>query len=57
MWTQLVSVIRHTFCRHVFMLHFEGKRMCLQCTECGYVTPGWLTGKADNKGGQDAGMV
>lgn len=26
---------------HDALLHFEGKRMSLQCTSCGYETPGW----------------
>ena len=32
---------------HDALLHFEGGRMSLQCTSCGYETPGWdlRTGK------------
>jgi hypothetical protein len=26
---------------HDALLHFEGGRMSLQCTSCGYETPGW----------------
>ena len=26
---------------HDALLHFEGGRMSLQCSSCGYETPGW----------------
>jgi hypothetical protein len=26
---------------HDALLHFEGARMSLQCTSCGFETPGW----------------
>jgi len=26
---------------HDAMLHFEGKRLMMRCTSCGYDTPGW----------------
>jgi hypothetical protein len=26
---------------HDFLVHFEPKRMCLECSACRYQTPGW----------------
>ena len=28
---------------HDSLLHFEGKRVMMRCTSCGYDTPGWVT--------------
>ena len=36
--------VRQFFCGlhgHDALLHFEQGRMSLQCTSCGYETPGW----------------
>jgi hypothetical protein len=36
--------VRHFLCGlhgHDALLHFENGRMSLQCTSCGYETPGW----------------
>lgn len=36
--------VRQFFCGihgHDALLHFEHGRMSLQCTSCGYETPGW----------------
>ena len=29
---------------HDSVLHFEGKRVMMRCTSCGYDSPGWETG-------------
>jgi hypothetical protein len=26
---------------HALMMHFESKRLTLQCASCGHTTPGW----------------
>lgn len=39
-----VSQVRQLICSlhgHDALLHFEHGRMSLQCTSCGYETPGW----------------
>jgi len=39
-----VDQVRQFFCGlhgHDALLHFEQSRMSLQCTTCGYETPGW----------------
>jgi hypothetical protein len=34
---------------HDALLHFEKGRMSLQCTSCGYETPGWdVRGRSDS---------
>ena len=40
----MVTKVRHFICGlhgHDALLHFEQGRMSLQCTSCGYETPGW----------------
>ena len=40
----MVTKVRHFICGlhgHDALLHFERERMSLQCTSCGYETPGW----------------
>ena len=42
--TRTVGQVRQFFCGlhgHDALLHFEQSRMSLQCTSCGYQTPGW----------------
>ncbi len=35
---------------HDSLLHFEGKRVMMRCTSCGYDTPGWeITGRGPRK--------
>ena len=34
---------------HDALLHFEGRRMSLQCTSCGYETPGWDLNKVSDQ--------
>jgi hypothetical protein len=35
---------------HDSVLHFEGKRVMMRCTSCGYDTPGWeINGRAPRK--------
>lgn len=35
---------------HDAVLHFEGKRVMMRCTSCGYDTPGWeISGRAPRK--------
>lgn len=45
----MVTKVRHFICGlhgHDALLHFEQGRMSLQCTSCGYETPGWDLNKA-----------
>ena len=40
----MVTKVRHFICGlhgHDALLHFERERISLQCTSCGYETPGW----------------
>jgi hypothetical protein len=40
----MVTKVRHFICGlhgHDALLHFEQGRISLQCTSCGYETPGW----------------
>ena len=40
----MVTKVRQFICGfhgHDALLHFEQGRMSLQCTSCGYETPGW----------------
>ena len=40
----MVTKVRQFICGlhgHDALLHFEEGRMSLQCTSCGYETPGW----------------
>ena len=40
----ITDKVRHFICGlhgHDALLHFEQGRMSLQCTSCGYETPGW----------------
>ena len=40
----LIDQVRRFICGlhgHDALLHFEQGRMSLQCTSCGYETPGW----------------
>jgi NAD-dependent SIR2 family protein deacetylase len=45
-----VSRFAQLFCGlrgHDSVLHFEGKRVNMRCTSCGYDTPGWdVSGRA-----------
>lgn len=35
---------------HDSVLHFEGKRVMMRCTSCGYDSPGWeINGRAPRK--------
>ena len=39
-----VDWLRQTLCGatgHAMLLHFESKRLSLQCMRCGRTTPGW----------------
>ena len=43
-FARLVEGLRQFICGlhgHDALLHFEQGRMSLQCTSCGYQTPGW----------------
>ena len=44
---RLVAWLGQFFCGlvhgHHSVLHFEGERMLLRCTSCGYDSPGWDT--------------
>ncbi len=43
---------------HDALLHFEQARLSLQCTSCGYETPGWdLKGGASRAAIRDASRV
>ena len=45
----MVTKVRHFICGlhgHDALLHFEQERISLQCTSCGYETPGWDLNKA-----------
>ena len=51
----MVTKVRHFICGlhgHDALLHFEQGRMSLQCTSCGYETPGW-----DLKGARPAAAL
>ena len=40
----MVTMVRQMICGlhgHDALLHFEQGRISLQCTSCGYETPGW----------------
>jgi hypothetical protein len=42
--TRVMDQVRQFICGlhgHDALLHFEKSRMSLQCTSCGYQTPGW----------------
>ena len=42
--TRAAGQLRQFFCSlhgHDVLLHFEQGRISLQCTSCGYETPGW----------------
>ena len=42
--TRAAGQVRQFFCSlhgHDALLHFEQGRISLQCTSCGYQTPGW----------------
>ena len=44
MVTRAMEQVRQFFCSlhgHDALLHFEQGRISLQCTSCGYETPGW----------------
>ena len=51
MVTKAMEHLRQFICGlhgHDALLHFEQGRMSLQCTSCGYETPGWdVNPKAD----------
>ena len=52
--TRAGEQVRQFFCSlhgHDALLHFEQGRLSLQCTSCGYETPGW-----DLKGGSRTAM-
>ena len=43
-WAMVTEKVRQFICGlhgHDALLHFETGRMSLQCTSCGYETPGW----------------
>jgi hypothetical protein len=43
-FTRAANQVRQFICSlhgHDALLHFEQGRMSLQCTSCGYETPGW----------------
>lgn len=45
--TRMVDGVRQSFCGmrgHDSVLHFEGNRVLLRCTSCGYDSPGWDVG-------------
>jgi hypothetical protein len=44
LFTRALERVRQLVCGmhgHDALLHFEQGRMSLQCTSCGYETPGW----------------
>jgi hypothetical protein len=44
---RMASRLGQTFCGlsgHEAVMHFEGKRVMMRCTSCGYDTPGWEIG-------------
>lgn len=44
MFARTAGLVRQFICGlhgHDALLHFEQGRMSLQCTSCGYETPGW----------------
>jgi hypothetical protein len=44
LFTRALGKVRQVVCGmhgHDALLHFEQGRMSLQCTSCGYETPGW----------------
>lgn len=46
---RLIESIRQALCGvrgHDSVLHFEGNRVLLRCTSCGYDSPGWDVGHA-----------
>ena len=51
--TRLVSRFGQLMCGlrgHDSVLHFEGSRVMMRCTSCGYDTPGWeITGRAPRR--------
>ena len=47
--SKAVKQVRQFMCGlhgHDALLHFESGRLSLQCTSCGYETPGWKLDKA-----------
>ena len=43
-WAMVTDKVRQFLCGlhgHDALLHFESGRMSLQCTSCGFETPGW----------------
>lgn len=50
LFARLVAWLGQLFCGlfhgHNSVLHFEGERMVLHCTSCGYTSPGWETSGA-----------
>jgi hypothetical protein len=51
--TRAVSRLGQLFCGlrgHDSVLHFEGNRVNMRCTSCGYDTPGWeITGRGPRR--------
>jgi hypothetical protein len=51
--TRLVSRFGQLMCAlhgHDSVLHFEGNRVMMRCTSCGYDTPGWeISGRAPRR--------
>jgi hypothetical protein len=46
-WLAL-TYVRHRLCGlkgHDLLLHFERRRLCLQCADCGWQSPGWDIGQ------------
>ena len=50
---RVASRVGQLFCGlrgHDSVLHFEGNRVNMRCTSCGYDTPGWeITGRAPRR--------
>jgi hypothetical protein len=51
--TRMVGRLGQLFCGlrgHDSVLHFEGNRVMMRCTSCGYDTPGWeITGRGPRR--------
>ena len=40
---------------HNVLLHYEPTRLSLQCTTCGYESPGWEVGKSGTSASREVG--
>lgn len=60
-FTRALEHVRQFVCGlhgHDALLHFEQGRMSLQCTSCGYETPGWdVKGRAPQPEAPQRGAV